>query len=150
MRLASVPMMGRLLAAVRPNERVVRAMFRRIGLRQALDAGRVPQEVLDCYLALLRDTATMRNELRAGPRLVFPLRGMNAQVLLSVSLLAKIHAPLYFLWGEEDPFGGPDIARRFVKHLPNAELELLAGAGHAAWVDDTDHALITTSKFLGH
>jgi 2-hydroxy-6-oxonona-2,4-dienedioate hydrolase len=150
MRLASVPMMGRLLAAVRPNERVVRAMLRRIGLRQALDAGRVPQEVLDCYLALLRDTATMRNELRAGPRLVFPLRGMNAQVLLPASLLAKIHAPLYFLWGEEDPFGGPDIARRFVKHLPNAELELLAGAGHAAWVDDTDHALITTSKFLGH
>jgi hypothetical protein len=106
MRLASVPMMGRLLAAVRPNERVVRAMFRRIGLRQALDAGRVPQEVLDCYLALLRDTATMRNELRAGLRLVFPLRGMNA--------------------------------------------ELLAGAGHAAWIDDTDHALITTSRFLGH
>jgi hypothetical protein len=81
MRLASVPMMGRLLAAVRPNERVVRAMFRRIGLRQALDAGRVPQEVLDCYLALLRDTATMRNELRAGLRLVFPLRGMNAELL---------------------------------------------------------------------
>lgn len=35
MRLASVPMVGRLLTAVPPNERAVRAMFRAIGLRQA-------------------------------------------------------------------------------------------------------------------
>jgi pimeloyl-ACP methyl ester carboxylesterase len=149
MRLANVPVIGRLLAAIPPNERAVRAMFRHIGLGQALDAGRVPQEVLDCYLALLRDTDTMRNELRAGPRLIFLLRGMNEQVLLPVGLLAKVYAPVYFLWGEEDPFGGPDIARRFAQHLPNSELQLLAGAGHAVWVDDTDHAVTTARRFLG-
>jgi pimeloyl-ACP methyl ester carboxylesterase len=149
MRLASVPVVGRLLAAVPPNERAVRAMFRHIGLRQALEAGRVTREVLDCYVALLRHTDTMRNELRAGPRLIRPLRGMDDRVLLSGSLLAQIHTPVYFLWGDADPFGGADIARQFVKHLPNAELELLSGAGHAVWIDDPGHAATITRTFLG-
>lgn len=149
MRLASVPMVGRLLAEVPPNERAVRAILRGIGLRQALGAGRVPQELLDWFLALLRDTDTMRNELRAGPRIVLPLRGMNDRVLLPMSLLAKIHTPVHFLWGEEDPLGGPEIARAFVEHLPNAGLELLPGAGHAVWIDDPDHAAATTRRFLG-
>jgi 2-hydroxy-6-oxonona-2,4-dienedioate hydrolase len=148
MRLASIPMVGRLLTAVPPNERAVRAMLRRIGLRQALDAGRVPQEVVGCYLALLRHTDTMRNELRAGPRLIFPFRGLDKRVLLPAELLGRIHAPVYFLWGEEDPFGGADLARRFVKQLPNAELELLPAAGHAVWIDDPDHAAATTRGFL--
>ena len=148
MRLAGVPVVGRLLAAVPPNERAVRALFRHIGLRQALDAGRVSQEMLDCYLALLRDTHTMRNEIRAGPRVLRPLRGMDDRVLLSPTLLAKIDTPLHFLWGEEDPFGGAEIARRFVAQLPNAELELVPGAGHAVWIDDPDRAATTTRQFL--
>ena len=77
-----------------------------------------------------------------------PLRGMDDRVLLPPSLLAEIDTPVYFLWGEEDPFGGVDIARRFVDHLPNAELELLRGAGHAVWIDDPDHAAATTRRFL--
>jgi len=148
MRIAGVPIVGRMLAAVPPTERAVRSMFRHIGLRQALESGRVSQEVIDCYLALLRDTDTMRNEIRAGPRLMRPLRGMDDRVLLAPSLLAGIDTPVYFLWGEEDPFGGADIARRFVDHLPNAELELMPGAGHAVWIDDPDHAAATTRRFL--
>jgi len=30
-----------------------------------------------------------------------------------------------------DPFGGADLAQPFVKQLPNAELELVVGSGHA-------------------
>ncbi len=150
MRLSSVPIVGRLGAAMPLNARAVRAVLRQAGLRQALQAGRFSQEMLDAYLALLRDTDTMRNEIKTGPRIMTPLRGMNESVLLPVSLLAKIHAPVFFLWGEEDPFGGADTARQFVKHLPNAELELMPGAGHAVWVDDPDHAAKTTRRFLGH
>jgi pimeloyl-ACP methyl ester carboxylesterase len=148
MRLASVPMLGRLVAAVPPSERTVRAIFRSIGLRQAMEAGRVSREMLDVYLALLRDTNTMRNELEAGPRIVSLRRGMDDRVLLPASLLAKVEAPAFFLWGEEDPLGGPDIARQFVKQIPNAELELMPGAGHAVWIDDPDHAGTTTRRFL--
>jgi pimeloyl-ACP methyl ester carboxylesterase len=148
MRLATVPAVGRMMTAVPPNERAVRAMFKRIGLRQALAAGRVSPEAVGCYLALLRDTDTMRNELRAGPRLIRPFRGMDERGLLPAGLLASLHTPVYFLWGEEDPFGDPAIARRFVAQLPNAELELLAGAGHAVWMDDPGRAAATVRGFL--
>jgi pimeloyl-ACP methyl ester carboxylesterase len=44
--------------------------------------------------------------------------------------------------------GSPEIARRFVEHIPHAELELMPGAGHAVWLDDPDHAARTTSNYL--
>ena len=41
-----------------------------------------------------------------------------------------------------------EIARRFVGLLPNAELELMSGVGHAPWMDDPDHCASMTSSFL--
>jgi pimeloyl-ACP methyl ester carboxylesterase len=109
----------------------------------------VSQEALDCYRSLLRDTDTMRNEIRAGPRVILPVRGMNDRVLLSDALLASIRTPTYFLWGEDDPLGGADIARSFVARVPSAQLELLPDAGHAVWIDAPDHTAATIDRFLG-
>jgi pimeloyl-ACP methyl ester carboxylesterase len=147
LRLGSMPTFGRLIGMVPPTERAVRAMLGSIGLRQALVTGRFSQQMVDTYLSLLRDTDTMRNELRAGPH-AFRLRGFNKSVLLPASLLGTIHTPTYFLWGEEDPMGDAEIAREFVAHIPDAELEIMAGAGHAVWVDDVDHVAATTRRFL--
>src|SRR5205814_1920738 len=70
MRLGSVRGIGRVMvAAVPPNERMVCAIFRQIGLRQALEAGKISQEMIGMFLALLRDTDTMSNELKQGPRI---------------------------------------------------------------------------------
>ena len=96
-----------------------------------LSAGRISQEAIDCFLALLRDTDTMRNEIEAGPRII-PLRGMNKSILLPAELLASIETPVYFLWGAEDPLGGEEVAHDFVKQIPNAQLEIMPGAGHAS------------------
>jgi pimeloyl-ACP methyl ester carboxylesterase len=148
MRLANVPGAGRVLASIPPNERAVRAMLRQVGLGSALDTGRFTEEMLACYVSLLRDTDTMRNELAAGPRIVLPLRGMNERVLFSPSLLASIHTPLYFLWGEDDPQGGADVARHFVGHFPDAVLELVPEAGHAVWIDEPEHAAATVTAFF--
>ncbi len=148
MRLAGIPIMGRLMASVPPNKRAVRAMLRSIGLRQAIDAGRVSDEAIEWFLALLRDTDTMRNEIKTLPRVISLIRGMNDSLLLPESLLASIRTPIYFLWGEEDLYGGPETARQFVARIPGAELELLPGAGHAPWMDNAEHAATTTSRFL--
>jgi pimeloyl-ACP methyl ester carboxylesterase len=147
MRIMSVPGIGRLIAGLPPSEGSVRATFRRIGHGESLEAGRITREDLDCYLALLRDTDTMRNEL--GPARVFvsPLRGLN-RVLLPHEVLARIRTPTCFIWGENDPFGGPATARQLVARLPNAELDLLPGAGHAPWLDDLDHCAAAVRTFL--
>lgn len=147
MRLASVPAIGRLMTSMPAPESAVRAMFKRIGLRQALESGRVAQESIDVYRALLNHTNTMRNELEAGPR-TMTLKGMDEQIYLPDSLLGSIQTPIYFLWGEEDPFGDAEIARSFVAKIPSAELELMPGAGHAVWMDDPEKAAAVTIRFL--
>jgi pimeloyl-ACP methyl ester carboxylesterase len=149
MRFASVPFVGWAMARIPPSAPAVRMTLRQIGLGQALDSGRFTPEMFDWFLALLRDTATLRNELRATPRVILPLGGLNEQVLLSDRLLASIEAPIRFLWGEDDPNGGGAVARRFVARIPTAELEVMPGVGHAPWIDDPDHAAAFTRRAFG-
>lgn len=146
MRLASLPGVGRMMAALPVGERAVRSMFRQIGLGQALDAGRIPQPVIDCYVALLRHTDTRRNEFTMSGGTSFP--DLIRQVELPDELLAQIRTPTLFLWGEHDPFGPPDIAHVFVARTPDAQLQIVPGAGHAVWLDDLDLAATTTRTFL--
>jgi pimeloyl-ACP methyl ester carboxylesterase len=148
MRLGSVGGVGWLMARVPPTERAVRMMLRQIGLGGALDSGRFDHASLDWYVALLRNTHTMRNEIQASPKLVSPIRGLNERVLLPAPLLADVRSPVYFLWGADDPNGGADAARRFVRLFANAELEVMAAAGHAPWIDDPDHAAAVARSFF--
>ncbi|MEO6468276.1 MAG: alpha/beta hydrolase, partial [Acidimicrobiia bacterium] len=148
MRVAGMPGVGWVIARVPPNERAVRMILRQIGLGAAIESGRFTQEAIDWFVALLRDTPTLRHEIRTTPRVILPIQGMNERVLLPASLLAGVHTPTQFVWGEEDPNGGAEIARQFVGLLPNADLELMPGVGHAPWMDDPDHCASTTSSFL--
>ena len=147
MRVMAVPGVGRLIAAIPASERSVRMTFRRIGHGVSLDAGNITREDLDAYLAMLRHTDTMRNEL--GPSRVFvsPLRGLR-QMLLPTELLRKVRTPTHFIWGEHDPFGSPKTGRDLVALLPNATLEVLAGAGHAPWLDDVEHCAAAVRSHL--
>ena len=148
MRMGSIPLLGRLTGAVPPTRRMVKGMLRQIGLRGAVDSGRFTEEMVDWFLAMLRYTDTMANELRAGPRIITPLRGMNDSILLPASLLGSITVPTFFLWGGDDPMGGADTAHAFSALVPGAQLEVMPGAGHAPWIDDPDHAAAVTSAFL--
>ena len=148
MRLATAPGIGRLFARAPVNERTARMILRNIGLREAINAGRVSQEGIEWFVSLLRDTDTLRNEMRTIPPLVSMFGGMNESLRLPGSLLGKISTPVHFLWGEADLYGGPDIARAFVRQIPRAELELLPGVGHAPWMDDPNHAEAVTREFL--
>ncbi|HET6870872.1 MAG TPA: alpha/beta hydrolase [Solirubrobacteraceae bacterium] len=49
--------------------------------------------------------------------------------------LARIAAPVLMIWGDEDPYGGPDIGRRAVEIIPSATLEVIPGR-HAPFLDD--------------
>lgn len=137
MRVAAIRSIGRLMTSIPPTKSAVRALLRQIGLRQALESGRVTDVIVEWFLSMLRDTDTMRNELDAGPQLIAPVRGLDSGLLLSPELLSRVTAEVGLLWGAEDPFGGPDIARAFAAHLPTARLEIVPRAGHAPWLDDT-------------
>jgi pimeloyl-ACP methyl ester carboxylesterase len=119
-----------------------------IGLKRAIKTGTFTDEMVDWTVTLMRETDTLTNDLRSSPRVVTPVRGLNPQVLLTDDLLARITTPALFLWGDEDPVGGDEVARAFVARLPNAELEIIAQAGHAPWIDELGPCASRTREFL--
>lgn len=147
MRVAMQPALRRLATSIPVNERMARAMLKQIGLKGAVESGTFGPREMAWFLSLLRDTDTMRNEIDAAPRMA-TLRGFNDETLLDASLLARVKSETYFLWGADDPMGGADIAGRFAAQLPNARLELMAGAGHAPWMDDAAHVAERVDAFL--
>lgn len=146
MRLAGIPGLSRLTVAIPPNERMVRFLFGSMGHGPSLAAGKLENDV-EAYLGLLRYTDTMRNELSPARVFVSPLRGLD-RVLLPDETIRSVTAPVFLLWGENDPFGGEAAARRLLALLPNAELELMPGAGHAPWLDDVEHCANVANAFL--
>ena len=101
----SVPGLSRLAAAMPANERSVRMLFRRLGHGDKLEDGRITQADLDCYLAMLRHTDTMRNEIGPSRAVVSPIHGLD-RLLLTDETLRRVVCPTLFIWG------GPGCVRR--------------------------------------
>ena len=148
MKAMVTPGVGRLIAALPPNERAGRMIFRQIVHGKSLDAGRIPQAFFDWYLALQRHTDTMANEARMIRSLASVRAGWHPALSLDEVLLGRVTTPTYFLWGADDPFGGLDIARHLVASMPAAELEMVPDAGHLPWLDDPTRAAEVIGSFL--
>jgi 2-hydroxy-6-oxonona-2,4-dienedioate hydrolase len=147
LRAMTIPGLSRLAASIPANERSVRMLFRRLGHTAKLEDGRITREDLDCYLAMLRYTDTLRNEIAPARALISPIRGLAA-LDLTDEMLRKVTCPTLFIWGSQDVFGGPDVAQQLVARIPNAELDLMPEAGHSPWLDDLDRCATAVTMFL--
>jgi pimeloyl-ACP methyl ester carboxylesterase len=56
---------------------------------------------------------------------------------LSDSELRQLAVPVLMIWGDEDPYGGPEIGRRACELIPDARLEIIPGR-HAPFLDDPE------------
>ena len=148
MRLGSTPPLGGLLSRMPVNDAAVRRLLRGIGLREALDGGRVSDEAVGSYGALLRYTDSMRNDISIGRHFISAATASDPRLVLPAETRARVEAPILFIWGDRDPFGGPDIARAFAAPFPHADLRLLEGVGHAPWMDDAVRAAGMVDAFL--
>lgn len=109
-----------------------RPAFRHMGHATSIDGGRFENEVLVWRDALMRHTDTARNE--NGLNRNIARRGRTYRY--GDELLRQIRPPTLYLWGEDDPFGGPEIGRRCVAAQPNAALKSFSASGHLPWLDD--------------
>lgn len=148
MRVATFKPLAWTLTSVPPTKAVVRSILRQLGLADALAENRISDEAIAWFQSLLRDTDTLRNELRANPPIITPFRGMNPEMRYSDAMLEAIGVPLLFAWGSDDPMGGATTAREFCARIPGAQLELLEGHGHAPWMDDPDRIATLAAEFL--
>jgi len=148
MRVGALPGVRALTTRLPVTRHMVKVLLRQIGLKRALVTGRFDDDMIDWYWLLLRDTDTMRNDIRSSPSLITPIRGLNQRLLLSDDLLARVTMPVLFLWGDEDPNGGESVARAFASRVPYATLEVIQQAGHAPWIDELDLCADRTRAFL--
>ncbi len=147
MKVMSMGWFRKLTGMLPPNERVGDSILRQIGHSASLDAGRIPQHFKDWYLDLQRFTDTMENDgdlIGAGAS----LRGFDPANTLPDALFASVATPTLFLWGEDDGFGGRDVAENVVGLMPNAALEMLAASGHLPWLDFPDKVGQRAREFL--
>ena len=148
MRLMTVGLVRRLLGALPPNERAGDSILRQIGHGASLDAGRIPQIFKDWYLALQQHTDTMEHDGNMIGRLG-SISGFPDSLTIPDAVLGAVEAPTLFLWGADDGFGGPDVARDVVARMPAAELVMMPDSGHLPWLDDPRFAAEATMAFLG-
>jgi pimeloyl-ACP methyl ester carboxylesterase len=68
-------------------------------------------------------------------------------IVLSDSELAGLHQPVRFLWGDNDMFGGPEIAERAADLMRDAAVAVYPG-GHHLQLDDPERCGKFVSEFL--
>lgn len=136
-----------LIPKLPPTAKASEDIMRQIGHGASLDAGLIPLAFSDWYLDLQRHTNTMRNELTMIGGM---LRGatFDPALTLDKTTLGNVKTPTLFLWGEDDGFGGADVAREVVGPMPDAKLEMVPRSGHLPWLDAPELIGQKTAAFL--
>ena len=126
MRVISVRWLAALMARVPPSARQVRQVAKTVG-----------EHPLEPEIAQLL-LATQRGEdfpasFAAIVQTLVRLRGQRPELALTAEQLGGISQPTLLVFGERDPFGGPEVGERVATALPHAELRIV-DAGHAPWL----------------
>jgi len=142
MRLMSIPQVGRLMLRMqKPSTESVERIGRTVGE----DLATIP-DIRDALLACQRLPGF-------GPSLLGLLNAVmhvgrtRPEITLGGDQLARVGHPVQMLWGQNDPFGSPAIARRAAAIIPNAELHILPG-GHAPWLHHANQVAQLALPFL--
>lgn len=137
----------RLIARVPFTRGVVRLVLRQVGQRTALKKNRVPRCFIEWGVSLQRHTNTARNDAGMIGSMM-SLQGVRPESLVPKEVFQGGGVPTLFLWGEQDAFGGEDVARRVIRRMPDAELQVLRESGHLPWLDDPEGVGKATAGFL--
>lgn len=147
MKALMIPGMRKVIAALPPSKKAQDSIMRQIGHGKSLDAGKLSADGMEWYSSLMRYTNTQRNEFD----MIYGARskeGFNQSYALGEQVLAAVSTPTHFLWGEDDAFGGEEVARWVVDAMPNATLEMIPDSGHLPWMDDVAYVAQETAMFL--
>lgn len=143
MRLMSVPPLARLLMTLQPpSHRQVEQLSKMVH-QHPLDA-----ELADLLVATERLPHFEHTFLATLNRLV-RLRGARPSMALMTDELGRIRQPTQIVWGDDDPMGSTDVARRVAEAIPEAELHIVAG-GHAPWLTQAARIGALATAFLGN
>jgi pimeloyl-ACP methyl ester carboxylesterase len=145
-RLVASPL-GGIMVKLMATRIVTRGMIRANGHGGSLADGRIPQAWVDWRTSVTRDTNSMRHE-RAMVQALVEGDAYRPGVTLVESELRAIAHPTLMLYGMADPSGSQVVWRRLIDAMPNAQLQVIEGAGHMVWLDQPGRVATETASFL--
>ena len=142
MRLMSVPPLARLLMKLQPPSHKQVEQLSKMVHQHPLDP-----ELADLLLATER-LPHFEHTFLATLNTMVRMRGARPGMALPESELGRIRQPTQIIWGDDDPMGSTDVARRVAAAIPDAELHIVEG-GHAPWLTQAGPIGALVSAFLG-
>lgn len=130
-----------------PSQKINDSIMRQMGHGESIDEDRIPQSFKDWYLGLQRYTDTNENDGNLIGEF-FSGSGWDEELKLTDFVLASVESPTLFLWGENDGFGGREVASMTVAPMPDAHLSMIAGSGHLPWLDFPSEIGTRSRSFL--
>lgn len=143
MRLLSWPLLGRLMMKLQPPSQKQVEQLSKMVHQYPLDP-----ELADLLVATERLPGFEHTFLATLNTLV-RLRGARPEMALAAGELGRIRQPTQIVWGNDDPMGSTDVARRVAEATPGAELHIVEG-GHAPWLTQADRIGALATAFLSH
>lgn len=144
-RLWGNPITGPLISRMRISDpEVYRA--RVFGSILVAQPEKVPSAMLELAVAataLPGVTRTSHTMLRT----VSTFRGWRRHLMLREEM-PKLGSPTLFIWGDADAFAPPSVGQEVARNMPDAQIQVLSGAGHLAHVDRPEAVANLTSGFL--
>jgi 3-oxoadipate enol-lactonase/4-carboxymuconolactone decarboxylase len=132
----STPGLRQLVARIRPPNV---ATMRRVGARGVIGpqaVGRAPEGFFEVVHEGMRQPG-YRTAMLTHMNLAMRFGKPRPENFLSDDELRRLMVPVLMIWGDEDPYGGPEIGRRACALIPDARLEIIPGR-HAPLLDDPE------------
>ena len=146
-RLQTTPI-GAVLDRMPVTRAVVRSLLRRVvGHGASLDAGRIPTELVDWMVALMRHTDTARNDRSWLPRLI-GIGGARPGLGFERHELEAIAKPMLYVHGSNDWPGSREVAARTTALMGSGRIHVIERGGHAPWLDDVEGVAGEVRRFL--
>jgi pimeloyl-ACP methyl ester carboxylesterase len=147
MRLLGVPGINRFIASTMQPESADKSLdgLRFQGSSQE-DIDRLPRvgaEAVYCFFNLPTYLDTWKSLVSA----VATLTGASPTYQLRADELRAVQQPVQFIWGENDPFGGLDVARQVADIIPDARLHEMH-TGHLPFLDRPQETGKVAREFL--
>jgi pimeloyl-ACP methyl ester carboxylesterase len=132
----SMPGLRHLVARIRsPSVAMTRRSLAR-GVIGPHAAERVPEEFFEVVHQGMRQPG-FRTAMLSHLQLAMRLGRPRPHNFLSEAELRQLTVPVLMIWGDEDPYGGPEIGRRACALMPDAHLVVIPGR-HTPFLDDPE------------
>jgi len=142
----STPAVRRLVARIgSPSVAITRRALARgaIGRR---GAERAPEGFFEVVHEGMRHPG-YRTAMLTHMQLALRIGRPRPENFLSETELRQLAVPVLMIWGDQDPYGGPEIGRRACALIPDARLEVIPGR-HAPFLDDPERCAALIDDLL--